>query len=290
MNVIEVAKRYLGAWARRDPKGLVDAFAEDGTYRDPVSGEITGQAIGIHAAQFFSAFPDITLETLAAGQIGENIVAAHWRMPGTNTGTFRGLPPTNRPIELFGASVLTIKDDRVKSAKVYFDGTAIPKQLGMQIVIQPSSLRQARFGYSASMQGDSSPKRPAVFSLTSVQVRTDAEADEVRGYARRIYPDLLANPGFIGIFSGGTGHRLFTASAWEDFEGPRRLRTESSAHQEAAHRLMCTDWAVGTWNSLWTLSHSVYMVRCPNCGKSSDTEKTGHTCPCGTALPLLPYW
>lgn len=289
MHIDGATKRYLDAWAGRDSAGLVAAFAKNGVYCDPVSGEVRGQAIGEHAARIFSAFPDITLETLAAGAIGENMVSVHWRMPGTNTGSFHGLPPTGKPIVLHGASIITINGDRVGSSRVYFDAGAIPKQLGMQVLVQPKSLGPAFFGYSASMHGGDGTKRPTVFSLTSAQVRSDEEAEEVRGYARRLYRELGSMPGFISVISGGIGHRLFTATAWESAEGPKQV-LESPVHREAVQRLMTSDWGVGAWSSIWTLARDAYWVRCPGCGEVSNVQRTGSACRCGKTLGTPPYW
>ena len=101
MNYLEVAQAYFNAWNRRDGKAIVKEFADGGTYNDPLSGKITGQAIASYAEGLWAAFPDLSFEIVSAGETSRGSVAAQWVMRGTNKGSFGGLPPTGRGVVLF---------------------------------------------------------------------------------------------------------------------------------------------------------------------------------------------
>lgn len=289
MSIRDTANTYLDAWTRRDTAALVAVFGANGTYRDPAAGQLKGSAIGEYAGALFAGFPDITLEPLAVGEIGERIVAAHWRMCGTHDGTFRGIPPTGRKVELEGASILDVDGDHLRSARVYFDSRSIPEQLGMQVIVQPRSVGRSVFGYGVNLRTDNAA-RPGAFALTTMQVRSPEEFEEVRQYARRMYMDMSGMPGFIGIFAGGAGNRLFTAAAWENIEGPRQM-VHHPAHREATQRLFQAGWATSVMTSICTPTRLSYWQRCEACNAVSDREATGGRCRCGAELPpAISYW
>ena len=73
-------------------------------------------------------------------------------MRGTNTGPFGALPPTGRVIELAGADFLTTDHGKLRSVAGYFDSGAIPRQLGLQVLVQPDAAGPFRFGSSVQVQ------------------------------------------------------------------------------------------------------------------------------------------
>lgn len=289
MDAVTVAKRYFEAWNRHDPAALVAVFAEGGTYSDPVAGEVTGQGIGDHAARLFTAFPDIAFEASNYGKIAERIVAAQWRMRGVNSGVFRGMPPTGKAIDVEGADYFTIDGDRVRSVKVYFDPTAAPKQLGLQVLIQPRTLGPAEFGYSTSVQ-TGKRNRPGAFAVTFVQARSDQEVEEVRGFCRKTLRELVNMPGFISALTAVVGHRMYTTSAWESPEAIDQL--SNGTHKEASDRFFNSNLTAAGAFSVWVpLRISPMKVRCTACARMVDYEKTAGKCSCGETLPAPPpYW
>jgi nuclear transport factor 2 (NTF2) superfamily protein len=58
MDTSRLAQTYFDAWNCRDPAAIASAFADQGTYRDPATGqELRGAAIGAYASELFTAFP-----------------------------------------------------------------------------------------------------------------------------------------------------------------------------------------------------------------------------------------
>ena len=71
MNAMQVAERYFDAWNRRDADAIVASFASGGTYSDPSAGEnLQGEAIAAYAKGLWSAFPDLSFETVSVADDG----------------------------------------------------------------------------------------------------------------------------------------------------------------------------------------------------------------------------
>lgn len=289
MQVIELAQRYFAAWNRHDPAGIAALFGDGGFYSDPVSGEIRGQAIAEYAAGLFAAFPDLNFESASVGQVNETTVATQWRMRGTNSGPMRGMPPTGKSIDVAGADFIVADGAGLRSVHGYFDAGAVPRQLGLQVVVQPSRIGPVAFGTAAGMSA--SATRPGAISLTSLQVRSDAEVDEVRGHSRRIYPELAAMPGFISTLNAAVGHHLVTATAWESPQHSRQMY-QSPAHQAAMRSMMQGDFTAGGTSSVWVpASFGTRRVRCTACNVMGDFDAAAGRCACGAPLPEPPpYW
>lgn len=136
MTCLEIAQQYLDAWNAHDADALLKTFATGGTYQDPSTGRITGKTIAYYAKTLWRAFPDLSFEIVSVDEAGPNRVVAEWIMKGTNTGVNFGIQPTGRPISLPGVDIMEIDTTGIKSLKGYFDTQTIPKQLGLQIIIQ----------------------------------------------------------------------------------------------------------------------------------------------------------
>src|SRR2546429_15381 len=105
-EALRIAQQYFDAWGRHDAAGIVAAFAEGRTYSDPQAPALTGEAIPAYSGQPREALPDLSLEIVGATLACDGLVAAQWRMKGTNTGPFRGLPPSGRSVSLPGADFI----------------------------------------------------------------------------------------------------------------------------------------------------------------------------------------
>jgi len=72
-----------------------------------------GQQVGPDfLAQFWTGFPDLYSHQEAL--IGDgDLVTIRWAITGTHTGTFFGVAPTGRPIQISGMDVLRVADDKI---------------------------------------------------------------------------------------------------------------------------------------------------------------------------------
>jgi len=100
MTNLEIARRYLDAWNAHDADAIARTFVAGGTYCDPTTPELSGDAIGAYAKGLWSAFPDLSFDVSSIAETGDHRVVAEWTMKGTNTEAFLGLPPTGRAVSL----------------------------------------------------------------------------------------------------------------------------------------------------------------------------------------------
>jgi steroid delta-isomerase-like uncharacterized protein len=134
MNAIEVVQRYFDAWNRHDADAIVTAFAEGGTYNNPLAGQgLTGEDIRSFAKGVFAAYPDASFELISIGDTGEGLVAYQWLALGTNTGPgLDGTPPTGCSVRVPGASFVQVEGDKVRSEHAYHDRQIMAEQLGLK--------------------------------------------------------------------------------------------------------------------------------------------------------------
>ncbi len=288
MNTLEVAQEYFDAWNRRDGASIAATFAAGGTYEDPASqGPLQGDAIAAYAAGLFAAFPDLSFEIASASASADGLVAAQWIMRGTNSAPFMGLPPTGKKIELKGADFIQVDGDKVRSVRGYFDGGELPRQLGLQVVVQPHAIGPYRFG-TAGHGSSGKTTKPGAISITNLLARSPGEVAKVREYSQKISSAMAAMPEYIGHMGIVIGNTMVTLTAWENAEGPRKLLTES-AHAAAMREFFGPDLAAAGYTSVWVPERINPMwLRCGACGKMTDSEKYAGTCSCGVALLAAP--
>ncbi len=289
-DLLQVAQTYFGAWNRHDAEGIVATFAEDGTYSDPLVHELCGEAIAAYARRLWTSFPDLSFELVGQTLAGEGLIAAQWVMKGTNNGSFQGLPPSGRSVVLPGADFISIEGDRIRSVQGYFDAGEVPRQLGLQILVQPHTLGPYQFGSAVSVQSGKLQK-PGAFSITVLQVRSDQEKEQVQEYSRKIASEMLAMPDFIGWTGMIIGNRMLTVTAWDSPESPLRL-TREGTHIEAMRAFLGLGIAAGGYTSVWIPERfNPTWVRCLQCGRMMDYTKAHGKCTCGQTLPEPPaYW
>jgi len=111
---------------------MMEHWKEDGVVDLVPIGILRGvDEISAFFREMFAAFPDseMTVARLAAGQ---NEVAIEWRMSANFTGgSFQGIEPTGRPVELRGVDIMEIADGEIVSNTAYYDGMAFARGAGL---------------------------------------------------------------------------------------------------------------------------------------------------------------
>jgi steroid delta-isomerase-like uncharacterized protein len=286
-----MAQRYFDAWNAHDAAAIVATFADGGTYADPTTpGPLADRAIGENAQRLWQSFPDLAFEIRSHGFTAEGLMAAEWIMTGTNTGPFAELPPTGRPVVLPGADFIRVSEKGIQSVQGYFDAGIIPRQLGLDVIVQPSSIGPFTFGTSVRVAGQSS-RQPGAFSITSLQARSGQDIERVRGFSEQIAAAMPTLKGFLGWVGVLINDRMLTISAWENAGDPAQLMT-GGVHAEAARAFLGPDVAAGGWTSVWVPDRvNTFWARCGSCGVMVSRDQLGETCKCGASLgPAPSYW
>ena len=291
MPALEAARRYFDAWNAKDAAAILASLTADGTYSDPMTGgPVAGEPLKTYVETVWTAFPDLTFEIVSADLVGDDRVAGEWIMRGTNLGPFMGLPPTGKRVETAGADFIRIADGKVRSVVGYFDSASVPRQLGLQTVVQPVALGPFRFGTSISVQ---TGKRvaPGAFAITQICTPGEDETARVREFSRQIMMDLMETPGFIGAMTGRIGDRGVTITAWTDEHAAAQVMRQPT-HAGAMKPFFDGSIAASGYTSVWApLRINTYWVRCDACGKMRDSNGSDTICSCGTSLPEHPpYW
>jgi steroid delta-isomerase-like uncharacterized protein len=291
MRALDIAQQYFDAWNRHDADGIVGCFSEAGTYSDPTTGgPLQGPTIGAYAAGLWASFPDLRFEIVSSDEASDGVIAAQWMMLGTNDGSMFGLPPTGKPIELPGADFVTVRDDRVESVVGYFDSGLLPRQLGMQVLVQPHAVGPFTFGRSVAVRGQRTD-RPGAFGITILSCADAADQERISEYSRQIATEMLGMDGFLGWTGAIIGDRMATITAWESPEHAEQLMKDGT-HREAMRFFWADDSKVlGGWTSVWTPERiNALWARCESCGKMVNSDKLNGVCECGATLPSFGSW
>ncbi len=291
MSALTAANAYFDAWNARDSEAILASLGGNGSYEDPITqGPISGDALKGYVEALWAAFPDLNFELKSVAETGGDRVSAEWIMRGANHGSFNGLPPTGKTIACHGADFLDTDGDKVTSVVGYFDGGSVPRQLGLQIIVQPHEVGPYRFGNSVAVQTGRTDK-PTVFSVTQLHAADEESALKIREFSRQIMAEMMEVPGFLGTTVAKIGLRMVTLSAWTD-ENAMSAFMRDGTHAAAMKEFFKGSIADSAYTSMWSPSRiNAYWVRCASCGEIKDIEKNGPTCGCGAELPdHPPYW
>ena len=132
----------------RNPQGMLEVFNEDMEWLDvPMEVSYRGHAeVGAFLNDLFQAFPDVTYELTGVVAQG-NMLSARFTMHGTHLGTFNGIPPTGRRVDLPCLSLIEMRDGKFVYDHCYFDTGMCLRQMGLfpSLEVAQSPLGRASF-------------------------------------------------------------------------------------------------------------------------------------------------
>lgn len=301
-RTLAFAERYLVGWNAHDAAKIC---AMSGCYTDPLSqGVLEADALHKHLAGLFKAFPDLVLSLEGPISVGRDVVAARYRLRGTNLGALPGdfgfdeIPATGRAVDLAGVLFLEFGDGAVPRVTNSFELHSLAQQLGFLAVMVPREIPNHQFGvYYRLNKGNR--KAPEAIGMTWIQVRKPEQFLPVAALTHRVAESFSDRPGFVtGIVgarppddSGWSGG--FTLSAWEDLEALNENLIPNAVHQDAVQQFMKQGLAWSTHSRVYQLVRAKpVMIGCLQCGKQNNAHKKEPLCSaCGAELPAAPeYW
>ena len=291
LNSQQIAQRYFDAWNQHDSAAIVALFTDGGTYTDPATpGPLSGAAIGNYAEALWAAFPNLSFEIASVTQNDAGLVSAEWLMKGTNTGSLNGLSPTNVPVELPGADFVRVEGGKIRSVQGYFDSAALPRALGLDVIVQPKAIGPVSFGVS-KRASNGNTATPGAFSITWIETRSEEEQQKVLESGQKIVSEMFGMPGFISWVGATVGHRMMTITAWETPEATVQMM-KGGEHRSAVGRFFSPELGSSGVTGVWIPARlNPRRLRCTACSKMADAAKAQGNCECGAALPSLPaYW
>jgi steroid delta-isomerase-like uncharacterized protein len=129
----QVIEEWAAVWSSPTMREqLVSLFTDDCVYEDVTMGVVNHGKTEV--ANFytlvFGAFPDFKIE-LTSHFVAGNWAGAEWLMAGTHHGDLPGLPATNKPFSIRGASVFELRGTRFSRCSDYWDMVTFLKQIGV---------------------------------------------------------------------------------------------------------------------------------------------------------------
>ena len=286
MNPTDLCRRYVDAWRRHDAEAILGCFALDGRYEDPdTKGPICGAQLKAHAQALWHGFPDLAVEAEAPIASPPDRVALAWTMTGTHHGNYRGLDPTGRRVSLRGMSLFRCVREGIAAATGHFDSAAVPRQLGLQVVVQPECIGPVVCGSSRVIR-TGRPIDEGAVGITELVGRSDGEMAQLAELGAKVSAELPERPGFNSQTASMAGRRLTTVSTWDSVRSLRQSLI-GAAHGEAMRRVLGSDLAEGGATSIWLHVQSNGFRRCPDCARMRRLEGRIGRCECGAALEAV---
>jgi steroid delta-isomerase-like uncharacterized protein len=128
-NVLE---QWAAAWSSNDVEKLLPLFADNVVYEDVTFGAVNHGQKELHdfAKGTFDAFADLKFElkSRVIGADGKS-GAMEWVWRGRQVKDLPGLPATDTPFEVRGASVVEFSDGKISRDSDYWDLATYTKQV-----------------------------------------------------------------------------------------------------------------------------------------------------------------
>jgi ketosteroid isomerase-like protein len=144
MTAIDVARKLNEDFNQHDLEALAQGCAEDMTFTDMVSGETNEGPAGFRAycERWLTAMPDAKIEVVSEAESGD-IVYLEFVGRGTHNGPLAlpgggSIPATSRPVEVSFCEALRLREDKVVSGRIYYDGLSLLRQLGIAPALAPA--------------------------------------------------------------------------------------------------------------------------------------------------------
>lgn len=143
---IAILRKGIERWNAHDRDGFLKLYDEKIVFVDEPTGH---QLVGREEFGkgffdlYFEAYPDMALKDVVV--FGEDEQVCMWgRFVGTHKGTFHSpemeLPPTRKPIDSPFAFIAEVKDEKVVTARIFYDRMVALEQEGIIKVEQLAQL------------------------------------------------------------------------------------------------------------------------------------------------------
>src|SRR3954447_4036603 len=132
LTPLEVSGRAFDALNGHDLDRLGRLLAEDVVEHIVPLGIYDGRrAVPAYHKEMFAAAPDLRVEVTHIASAGDAVLA-EWELTATFTGAaFQGLRANGSRVRLEGASTYVVREGRISSVQVIYDGASFARQIGM---------------------------------------------------------------------------------------------------------------------------------------------------------------
>jgi len=133
-EIKELGRHLVEEWNKGKAAAMAvmdELYAPDVVFHGGTGEDIRGlKGYKQVLSEFFSAFPDVHF-TFDDMVVEGDKVATRWTITGTHKGEFRGIPPTNKKVTIWGISIDRIAGGKVVEEWERFDTLGFMQQLGL---------------------------------------------------------------------------------------------------------------------------------------------------------------
>lgn len=187
---------YSATWDEIVNKENLDFFNEDHFTKDVTFIMQPENLVGIEAVKeyysnYITGFSNKEFTIIDVFGQGDKIIK-HWKFKGTHTNTFFGIPATGNVLELYGTTLVKMKDGKIAQEEDFFDNHTFLQQMG--ILSNPDNIGVLQGAYDNFAKGDI----PSVIGVLDPKVVwNEAEGNALAEGNPYIGPDAVLN----GIFT-----------------------------------------------------------------------------------------
>jgi hypothetical protein len=132
------------------------------------------------------------------------------------------LPPSGKTVQVAGSDCFQSTHGEITSVQEYFHRSDMPRQLDLDVFVQPSQTGPFKFGVSPMVQTDG-PDELMVFTINRLEAHADESPQQVREGSHASVIDMLKMEGVYGVITAKIRHRMVTNTAWDNAEASRRV-------------------------------------------------------------------
>jgi steroid delta-isomerase-like uncharacterized protein len=131
LGILQLIQELVDGWNSHDVAQVMRCYHDDFVGADVnQKKQLRGpQAIGRAMEYQLSAFPDLQIEA-EEPVIQDNRAALVWTITGTHRGRIMNIPPTGRPVEFRGVTMITVKGGKISESFRIWDVASMLRSLG----------------------------------------------------------------------------------------------------------------------------------------------------------------
>lgn len=129
----DVVTRYFAALAARDLDAMAACWAPDGFEHIAGQADVVGpEGVRGYFGELFGSFPDFAFRVRRTVAQGDHVTVL-WSATATHAGpgSYQGIAPTGKSIELEGIDLLEVRDGLIVRNDAFADGVGLSRQLGL---------------------------------------------------------------------------------------------------------------------------------------------------------------
>jgi steroid delta-isomerase-like uncharacterized protein len=129
---LKTVSDVLQFWNTHDIDGILDFYDDEIVWKNMGLEETYDgkPAVREFLNRLMTALPDLVFTVHHKIARGDN-VAEQWTIQGTHLGTFMGIPPTGRPIEIRALSMVVLREGKFLRDEFYWDTRGVMTQMGL---------------------------------------------------------------------------------------------------------------------------------------------------------------